>query len=287
MPFHYRFPLPALSRPLVISSEDLVELGHDEPDPELAPEPAVLETLVTVPHLLVKTLEAPAVFGPFPEPWERAGTYLPKLLDQWGAGAAGVPELLLALGAEEVASLSLPSNDERLRYSVWVDQLVRGYGDLDLLGFLLVEPSRTDMERHFDRMPEVARAFARKVAAWCLAPEERHALAAALTAAKADGYRKLQRHLRGEVAGRFAAFLAPASEAGSIDLFMGRTASYFAPDHREQRGKPMRAEGPPVLGVTHQGWRRVGAVIAILVGFFVFSWGVWGLVALLSLPFRR
>ncbi|MBN8472953.1 hypothetical protein JYJ95_41155 [Corallococcus exiguus] len=283
MPLHYRFPLSALTRPLVISTEDLEDLGHDAPDPELAPASDVLETLVTVPHILVKTLEDPKVFGPFPAPWERAGTYVPRLLCQWGGSAGGVPELLAALGAQQLASLSLPTNDEALRYAAWVDQLVRGYGDLELLGFLLAHASRSDMEKHLERMPEAVRGFAREAAALCLAPSEGRALAAALMAAKEDGCAKLQRHLRGEDAVRYAAFLAPVAEEGVIDLFTGRTPSYFAPDHYEQRGKPLRAVGPPVLGVKREQWRRVGGLIAIIAVFL----GVSLLLGMAAVFFQR
>ncbi|NBD10071.1 hypothetical protein [Corallococcus silvisoli] len=262
MPLHFRFPLSALTRPVVLSSAALEDLGLDAPDPALSPEPSVLDTLVVMPQVLAKTLGDPEVFGPFPEPWERAGTYLPRLTSVWGE-SPGVPELLVALGGQQVAGFSFQWNTDPFRYSAWVDQLIHGYGDLDLLGFLLAKASRSDMDRHFERIPAPARQFALEAGARCLAPVEGRALAAALSAAEADGYAKLQSLLRGDESRRYATFLAPAPEEGLIDLLIGSTPRYSASGHPEQRGKPLRVERKTVLGVKRQAWLAAGFLIAV------------------------
>ncbi|QSQ25980.1 hypothetical protein JY651_14080 [Pyxidicoccus parkwayensis] len=222
----------------------------------------MLEARVIIPHSLVEHLETPSVWGPFPEPWETANTYLPRVASQWGV-RPGVADLLQALGGQFIARTSFDTNHDSWRFSVWVDQVVRGYGDLELLGFLLAHPSRADMEQHFERVPEQARSFARAMPALCFTAGEGRALLQAVAAAKADGYRKLQAHLRGPVSEQHAAFLSVTPEEGVLDLFLTNAPDsiYFAPECEEQRGKPARIEGPPFLGLRRFGWQVAGVLV--------------------------
>ncbi|XXF79668.1 hypothetical protein P2318_07890 [Myxococcaceae bacterium GXIMD 01537] len=269
-----RLPLSALTRPVDFTPEDQEYLSRDPPESPLDPESC--ERLVLIPHSLVETLETPAVWGPFPEEWETAETYLPRVAETWGV-RQGVVDLIVALGGQFIARESFDTHDATWRYVVWIDQLVRGYGDLDLLGFLLVSPARSDMERHFDRAPVAARRLVRQFPSKCLSSREGQALNAALAAAKADGFAKLQAHLRGAEAERYASFLTVNPEEEVLDLFLSNEAggAYHASDYYEERGARVRVDGPPILGVTRKAWRMVGAFVLIVVGFFVFS-GVVG-----------
>ncbi|NOK22156.1 hypothetical protein [Corallococcus carmarthensis] len=149
-----------------------------------------------------------------PAQGENSGRYLERLLVDQCEDATG-SEYLRALGAQMTFHADSVGD-----FFTRLDAILQAYGDLDLLGFQCQVPSRADVLAHLERLPERARRFGRANTVACLAPSEVRALAAALRAAKQDGFGKIAPRLRGEEVGLLEALGSPEPEAGDIDLWL-------------------------------------------------------------------
>lgn len=199
-------------------------------------------------RLPVALLERPAFLLPAlkeaqePEPeceparGEDSGRYLERILIDPGQEWV-VPEYLRELGARMIFHA-----DSVGGFFTWLGAILHAYGDANLLGFLWEVPSRADVVAHLERLPERAKRLGRARTAYCLAPSEVRALAAALKAAKEDGFKQLPAHLRMEEVGLYESLSAPAPEAGDIDLWLfsgGDAGELSLDDLPEQRGTPV------------------------------------------------
>ncbi|MCP3104948.1 hypothetical protein LZ198_39390 [Myxococcus sp. K15C18031901] len=175
-----------------------------------------------------------------PAPGEDSGRYLERLLVDSNEDGVAV-ECLRALEARMTFHADF-IGDFFLRLAV----ILQGYGDVDLLGFLWDVPSRADVLAHLERLPERARRLARSDSVTCLAPSEVRALAAALQAAKQDGFGKVPPRLRGEVVGLHEALVSIVPDAGDVDLWVfqgadpGERSLDDLPEHRRARVIPWR-----------------------------------------------